>query len=109
MRGRQDALPGGQSSRLATNASHVGLTLRYFWQRPFSATPPKGFSSPERLLSLCGGCAEGLACGGKGVNSSYSIAPRTQLLVFARLLSEATWFLSTGGLTTRHWCQWVRR
>jgi hypothetical protein len=83
--------------------------LRNCWQRPFSARPPKGFSSPERLLSLCGGCSEALACGGKGVSSSYRIAPRTKLLVFARLLSEATWFLSTGGLTIHRWCQWVRR
>jgi hypothetical protein len=79
------------------------------WQRPFSARPPKGFSSPERLPSLCGDGSEALACGGKGVISSYRIAPGTKLLVLARLLSEATWFLSTGGLTTRHWCQWVRR
>jgi hypothetical protein len=85
------------------------LTLHNCWQRPFWTRPPKGFSSPERLPSLCGGYSEALACGGKGVSSSYRIVPRTRLLVLARLLSEATWFLSTGGLTTRHWCQWVRR
>jgi hypothetical protein len=85
------------------------LTSGNRWQRAFLRRPPKGFSSPERLPSLCGDGWQALACGGKGVISSYSIAPRTKLLVLARLLSEATWFLSTGGLTIHRWCQWVRR
>jgi len=54
------------------------LLFRDCWQRPWPTMSPKGFLSPERFSSLCGSHQEPLACGGRGVISIRSSAPKGQ-------------------------------